>query len=160
MTTLRFRVMTIRAKVTLVILTACTLSLLAAAGLLVAMQERQAIRNLTDDLERAANGMGRNCTSAVEFDDRPYASNELAAFRADPSIVSAALYDARGIIFASYDRDGREPARVPMRIGGPAPAAGSDVVVELPISDDDGGLVGYVRVRSDTAKVQDAMGAR
>ena len=57
-------------------------------------------------LERQLATLGRaiaaNSTAALAFDNPDDARTVLAAFRADPHIVAAALYDQSGELFASY----------------------------------------------------------
>lgn len=59
-----------------------------------------------ESLERQLATLGRaiaaNSTAALAFDNPDDARTVLAAFRADPHIVAAALYDRSGTLFASY----------------------------------------------------------
>jgi signal transduction histidine kinase len=52
-----------------------------------------------------AEVIGRNSTSALLFDDPSAASTTLAALRAEPRVVSAAIYAADGQKFAIYVRE-------------------------------------------------------
>jgi signal transduction histidine kinase/CheY-like chemotaxis protein len=50
-----------------------------------------------------------NSTAALAFENADDAAGVLSAFKSDPHIVAAALYDVRGKLFATYPRDlGRE----------------------------------------------------
>jgi signal transduction histidine kinase len=57
-----------------------------------------------------------NSTAALAFDNAEDARGVLAAFKADPHIVAAALYDADGHVFAVYPQ-GLNVGRLPSRPG-------------------------------------------
>ena len=59
-----------------------------------------------------------NATAALAFDDVPAAREMLTALRADPNVLAAALYDARGEVFASYP-PALEASLLPARPGEP-----------------------------------------
>jgi signal transduction histidine kinase/ActR/RegA family two-component response regulator len=67
-------------------------------------------------LQILSQAIASNSTAALAFDNADDASTVLAAFKADPHIVAAALYDAHGNLFASYPR-GLPAARFPSRAG-------------------------------------------
>ena len=60
---------------------------------------------LSDDLTTQAELIGRACVPALQFDDPKAANDNLALLRARPLIDSAALYNAKGVIFGSYSRE-------------------------------------------------------
>src|SRR3984957_18407753 len=55
-------------------------------------------------LQILSQAIASNSTAALAFDNAEDAAVVLAAFKADPHIVAAALYDARGRAFAEYPR--------------------------------------------------------
>jgi diguanylate cyclase (GGDEF)-like protein len=65
-------------------------------------------RSLTQGrLSTLANIVGQNSAAALDFQD-PHAANEvLQALRAEPTVVSACLYDSSGRQFAQYQRQPR-----------------------------------------------------
>jgi signal transduction histidine kinase/ActR/RegA family two-component response regulator len=67
-------------------------------------------------LQTLSQAIASNSTAALAFDNADDASTVLAAFKADPHIVAAALYDAHGKLFATYPR-GLPAARFPSRAG-------------------------------------------
>ena len=67
-------------------------------------------------LQTLSQAIASNSTAALAFDNADDASTVLAAFKADPHIVAAALYDAHGKLFATYPR-GTPSARFPSRAG-------------------------------------------
>jgi len=69
-------------------------------------------------LQILSQAIASNSTAALAFDNPDDASVVLLAFRADPHIVAAALYDAQGKAFATYPQ-GLAAARFPARPGVP-----------------------------------------
>jgi signal transduction histidine kinase len=67
-------------------------------------------------LQILSQAIASNSTAALAFDNADDASVVLSAFRADPHIVAAALYDAQGKAFATYPKD-LAAARFPARPG-------------------------------------------
>ena len=67
---------------------------------------------LVDDLQTQAEILGRANETALAFDDRRVAAENLAALRLRPRVQSAALYSADGSVFATYPVD---TANVPPR---------------------------------------------
>src|ERR1700732_3673898 len=67
-------------------------------------------------LQILSQAIASNSTAALAFDNADDASVVLSAFRADPHIVAAALYDAQGRAFATYPQ-GLAAARFPARPG-------------------------------------------
>ncbi|HEX4023206.1 MAG TPA: ATP-binding protein [Steroidobacteraceae bacterium] len=55
-------------------------------------------------LRTLSRAIATNSTAALAFDNPADAATVLAAFRAEPHIVAAALYDAGGRLFATYPR--------------------------------------------------------
>src|SRR6267142_1912953 len=58
----------------------------------------------TQQLQILSQAIASNSTAALAFDNADDAAVTLTAFKADPHIVAAALYDAHGKIFATYPR--------------------------------------------------------
>jgi signal transduction histidine kinase/ActR/RegA family two-component response regulator len=59
-------------------------------------------QTLVRQLDTLAKAIAANSTAALAFDNPGDARVALAAFKADPHIVAAALYDKTGALFASY----------------------------------------------------------
>src|SRR5438876_711385 len=70
----------------------------------------------TQQLEILSQAIASNSTAALAFDNANDAAVVLAAFKADPHIAAAALYDARGRLFATYPK-GLAAPRIPDRPG-------------------------------------------
>src|SRR6266403_5690201 len=69
-------------------------------------------------LQILSQAIASNSTAALAFDNPDDASVVLLAFRADPHIVAAALYDAQGKAFATFPQ-GLAAARFPAQPGVP-----------------------------------------
>ncbi|MGH8141957.1 MAG: ATP-binding protein [Steroidobacteraceae bacterium] len=73
-------------------------------------------RSSVQQLRTLSSAIATNSTAALAFEDAGGAAAVLAAFKAEPHILAAALYDARGRVFATYPR-GLPAARFPQRPG-------------------------------------------
>ena len=102
-----FRATSIKRKLTLVVMLATTVALLAAAVQFIANDIRDYRGRVLDDLAILAHIVGENCTSPLEFEDSKVASRTLAALEAKPHVVAAAVYTRTGQLFASYTASGR-----------------------------------------------------
>jgi signal transduction histidine kinase/ActR/RegA family two-component response regulator len=67
-------------------------------------------------LQILSRAIASNSTAALAFDNADDAASVLAAFKSDPHIVGAALYDAQGKVFAKYPQ-GLAAERVPAHAG-------------------------------------------
>jgi len=67
-------------------------------------------------LETLSQAIASNSTASLAFENAEDAANVLTAFRADPHITAAALYDAEGRIFATYPQ-GLAASQFPTRPG-------------------------------------------
>jgi len=100
----RFRDISIRRKLTVVNVLTSMLTLLLACIAFVAY-ERVTFRDAAlGRLATQAAIVGDNTSSAVVFDDAPAAARTLAALKAEPNVLGAALYRKDGTRFATYVR--------------------------------------------------------
>lgn len=60
--------------------------------------------NLMQNLLAAAQITGSNSVSALTFDDPQAAETTLAALKGSPDVMSAEIVDAKGHVFARYQR--------------------------------------------------------
>ncbi|HVY80603.1 MAG TPA: CHASE sensor domain-containing protein, partial [Steroidobacteraceae bacterium] len=83
------------------LLTSGAVLLLTAASLFAyeSFTFRQSLREQLDILSKA---IATNSTAALAFSNPEDAEEVLQAFAADPHIVTAALYDMNGALFAAY----------------------------------------------------------
>jgi signal transduction histidine kinase len=95
----------VRHKLALLVLAATLMALLIAGIALVAYDLRAYERQGVNDLTTQAEILGRASAPALAFEDPKAARENLAVLAARPQILSAALYNAKGKLFASYARD-------------------------------------------------------
>ena len=67
-------------------------------------------------LQILSRAIASNSTAALAFENADDAAAVLSAFKSDPHIVAAALYDIRGKVFATYPQ-GLDVDRLPARVG-------------------------------------------
>jgi signal transduction histidine kinase len=94
----------IRHKFALVVL-AATLAALAVTGIAMVIYDlRTYERTGVNDLAAQGEILGRASAAALDFEDNKVASEYLFLLRAKPEISAAAIYNAKGKLFASYTR--------------------------------------------------------
>ncbi|MEW6490053.1 MAG: PAS domain S-box protein, partial [Thermodesulfobacteriota bacterium] len=94
--------LSIRAKLTAVIVLTSAAALVLAAGAFVAHEVFTYRSSLVAELTSLARVVGSNTTAALSFDDRRAAAETLAGLSGEPHILRAALYDEEGRRFAVY----------------------------------------------------------
>ncbi|HSY47344.1 MAG TPA: SpoIIE family protein phosphatase [Thermoanaerobaculia bacterium] len=146
-----FRDLSIRSKLmTGFMLTSLAALLLTVAAL--AVYDRSTFRDeVLRDVNTLAGIIGENASSSVAFNDRQTAQATLAALRAQPQITGAAIYDSKGVLFATYARASNGDK------AGPLPHDGSwidaqHIGVVRPVLFNDA-RVGTVTVRSDLSEL-------
>jgi PAS domain S-box-containing protein len=65
------------------------------------------------DLTTQAEIIGRATAAGLQFDDRKFATDNLSLLSVRPQIEAAAIYNAKGGLFASYVREGIPQAELP-----------------------------------------------
>ncbi|HEX7981903.1 MAG TPA: response regulator [Duganella sp.] len=149
---MRLRIRSVRHKLLLLVLVTnlCALTLAGATLLYRDLRENRA--TTARELTSIATILGQGSVLAIEFDDAKVATENLALLRANPNILTAAVYTGGGKLFATYRRDAASPPPPAM-----APAAGAEfgageLTVVRRIADHEGvhGTV-YLRERYDLA---------
>ncbi len=85
------------------------LTLTVAGSLFIVNDLLMLRRQMVRDLEVLAVVIGDSCLAALEFDAPETAEQNLASLRREYQIRVAALFDARGRLFAAYRRDAGQP---------------------------------------------------
>lgn len=126
----------LRLKLIGVILLTTLASLIIALVAIVAYDLRAYHQSWTADISTQAELLGRMSISAIAFDDARVARENLELLRFRPQVQAAAIYTARGKLFAAYARPGasREFPKLPEADG---------------MRVDRQGLVNYKRIVSD-----------
>jgi signal transduction histidine kinase len=107
MQTLPFR--TLRGKL-IAAMVATTLTALLVAGIAVVAYDLRAYRfNTIADIETQTELLAGSTAAALNFDDAETANEGLGVLRFRPRVGAAAVYNARGKLFATYVREGTAP---------------------------------------------------
>ena len=99
------RNMTIRHKLTLVIMVTCTSALLSAGTGFIMWGQFAFRRTMVQNLSTQAEMIADNCKAALAFDDVEDAKETLKALQAQPSVVFSEIHTKDGKQFAGYFRD-------------------------------------------------------
>lgn len=99
---------TLRRKLLAVILVTTLVSLVVALCAMVAYDLRAYHQAWVSDIVTQADLLGHTSTPALEFDDARVARENLGLLRYRPQVRAAAIYNARGGLFASYSADRAE----------------------------------------------------
>lgn len=101
---LRIITRSIRRKLAMIVLATAFAVLLVAGTILVFYDFREYREASFNDLFTQTEILGRASAPALEFADPKAATGNLALLKARPNIAAAAIYDAKGKLFASYTR--------------------------------------------------------
>jgi len=163
-----FGSLTLRQKITALILGTSCVVLLLSSAIFVGSQALSYKRLTINELEAMAAVIGSNVSAAVLFDDRESAEETLAALRAKPSIKLARVYLRDGALFAAYAAKGSQGATAAGLPGKAVPESAnrifpSDRGHELRLMDGyidlyapirlDGEVIGTVFIRSDLSQL-------
>jgi len=107
------RNMSIRRKLTVIILSITTVSLLLACAVLIGYDLVVYRRAMVRDVSTLADMVADNTTAALTFHDQQAAKDVLRSLRTQPHITAACLYGPDGEVFAIYVRDGKDSAFSP-----------------------------------------------
>jgi len=92
----------LQAKLLGVVLVTTLVALIVALGAMIAYDLRAYHQAWVNDMAAQAQLLGQTTATALAFDDSKVATNNLAVLRSRPQVRAAALYDARGKLFATY----------------------------------------------------------
>jgi signal transduction histidine kinase/DNA-binding response OmpR family regulator len=149
---LRFGSLPIRHKLTAIVMLTCGTALLLASAAFIGFEMLASRARMAREMSRAADFLAGHSTAALAFWDASAAGETLNAFRADPRISAACIYDAPGNLLASYVRAGAR-APCPERPGAPGSVfAAGEVIVVRPIRLDRD-TVGAILLRADLAEL-------
>jgi signal transduction histidine kinase/HAMP domain-containing protein len=104
--------MSIRRKLTLVIMLTSSASLLLACAAFFFHDITTYREELVEQATSLGQVIGNSCTAAVDFSDEVAAGETLAALQGEHSVAAAFVFMTDGTLFASYQREGI-PAMTP-----------------------------------------------
>src|SRR2546426_12432702 len=99
---------TVRHKILVVVLVTTLVALIVALGGIVAYNLRADHQALISDMTTQSELLGHMTAPALAFDDKQLASQNLGLLRFRPNVRAAAIYDARGALFATYAAPGEQ----------------------------------------------------
>jgi PAS domain S-box-containing protein len=108
-----FKGKSVRRKLFLVVLSTTAAALLITGSAMMYYDLRTFRERWVADLSTQADILGLATAPALEFEDPPSAQEYLELFKARPSVKSAAIYTAKGGLFAVYSADPRAKATFP-----------------------------------------------
>lgn len=108
-----FRHLSIRRKLTLVILLTSTITLVLACLSSIAYEYIRARQTIVRDLSTQAEIIGANCNAALAFNDPKAAQETLGLLEGRRGILSGRIYRTDGTVFAEYVRPGVEAPALP-----------------------------------------------
>jgi signal transduction histidine kinase/ActR/RegA family two-component response regulator len=106
--------------------------LLVLAGAVMIMYNEQSYKEAkTQQVQAQSRILASTVSAALAFDDRKAAQEYVNALAVDPQTQVAAVYDARGALFASYSRSPGRQAPTAIRDG--TPLDSDQLVVTVPV---------------------------
>jgi len=103
---LALRGWSLRSKLTLASALASSAALLTAGVLLLYFITGDALQDEEEDLDLTARVLARNTGKGLAHGDREEVAHVLDGLAVDEMVVAAGLYDAGGLLFGSYVREG------------------------------------------------------
>jgi PAS domain S-box-containing protein len=100
----------VRGKLLVVVLGTTAIAMLVAGVAMLTNDLSVYRQSWALDLSTEASIIAVSAAPALLFDDRNGAERNLAALRARPAVLAAALYDTHGNLYAQYVRQGEAPA--------------------------------------------------
>jgi len=104
----KFRNLTIKNKLTIIIMLASTAAVLFVGVTSVGLSYFISRRSLAHDLSGLSHIIGNNCSASISFNIPEDAERILSALKEKPTIISAEIFDKENKVFASYYKEGFE----------------------------------------------------
>ncbi|MCP4614080.1 MAG: PAS domain S-box protein [Planctomycetes bacterium] len=153
MITVKLRNMSIRQKLTAIIMLASAVILFLGISVFIIWGQIDARQQLVCDLNTHADIIGDNCKAALAFSDEEDAEHILSAVKAKNSTVFACIYDKQDRIFAQYQR-----IDIPEKIQPPQPKKDCHYFEDGSLSvfkkiELDGEMIGIIYLRDDMSEI-------
>jgi signal transduction histidine kinase len=103
----------VRQKLVAIVLATTFVALVVALGAMIAYDLRSYHRGVFADMATQAELLANSSDAALSFDDSKVAAEDLAALKFQPQVAAAAIYNARGRLFATYARPAAQGAGFP-----------------------------------------------
>ncbi|HJQ63594.1 MAG TPA: ATP-binding protein [Burkholderiales bacterium] len=139
----------IRYKIVMVVLATTAAALLVAGAAMVIYDLRTYEQSWVNDLSTQAELIGRASAPALAFNDPKSAREYLALLRVRPEIAVAAIYNAKGKLFASYQRGADAVTSVPALPEFEGPRVSGNMIVYYKRIVENNEILGTVYLRGD-----------
>jgi signal transduction histidine kinase/ActR/RegA family two-component response regulator len=149
----RFQDISIKRKLTAIIMIATTVALLLVSGAFVAYEVFTFRQTMATDLSTLAEITGNRSTAALSFENKADALETLQALKFNKHITGGALYDKNGDLFAQYTNTAGESFGPRTEREG-ARFENNRLVIFKKISDA-GGFAGMVCLKSDLKQLDE-----
>jgi two-component system, sensor histidine kinase and response regulator len=146
----------LRSKLTLASAASSSAALLVAGMLFLYFVAADARHDEREDLELNASVLAHNAGEGLGHGHTDEVARIIAGLEADRMVVRAALYDANGVLFASYVRQGTQAPEVRMDPAVLTPSADGMHLLE-PV-EHDGERVGWLYIESDHSQIDERGG--
>jgi signal transduction histidine kinase/CheY-like chemotaxis protein/uncharacterized membrane protein affecting hemolysin expression len=151
----RFRDISIKRKLTAIIMIASTVALLLVSAGFVTYELVTFRQTMTHDLSTLAEIIGNQSTAALTYGDKDTAKEILAALSAKKHIVAAALYDKDGHLLASYSGNTNSAISFPKQPEQSALRFENSALILFHEIRLDGDLVGTIYLKSDLQELHE-----
>jgi signal transduction histidine kinase/AmiR/NasT family two-component response regulator len=149
-------VRSIREKLVTVVMLTTLAALLVSIGTVIAYDLRNYHKALLGDMATQAELLGHMTSAALTFDDARLATENLALLRIRPSVRAGAIYDAQGVLFASYRAPGEQEAFPVSPQNDDLRVSGDDLLLYRRVVEN-GELLGTVYLRAEYTLVARAV---
>jgi len=138
----------LRQKLLGMVLVTTLVALIVALGTIVAYDLRNYYKALVSDMTTQAELLGRATAPALAFDDPKVASENLGLLKFRPLVSAAAVYNARGVLFATYRRSDESSAFPKLPESDGTRIENRDLILFKRITDDRE-ILGTIYLRAD-----------
>jgi PAS domain S-box-containing protein len=146
----------IQRKQMLIIMLTSTVALLLAGLIFLFYDIGAARKEIVKKVSVLAAAIGDNCSATIEFNDPKTAEETLSALRAEPSVVSACIYNSKGEQFATYHRSDDATMAFP-KVSGPGYKFEQNRLYLFHGITQDGEKIGTIFVASDLTELHDRL---
>ena len=148
-----FRDLSIRHKLTLIVMFTSGVAVLLACLGFIAYDDITFRNKMVNDMAVTADGLAINLTAALDFGDQRSAAEILGALRVRPNLVSAAVFGEDEKVFAQYQREVDEFGDFTLRPSGSF-FDGDRLLFYRDILNREGQRIGVVFVASDMEELR------
>ena len=152
-----FRDISIKRKLTIVILMTSGIALSLAGGMILLYEYFHYQENVSSELSIVADMIGFNTAAALIFGDGQTAVNTLQALRADDRILAGRLYTKEGTTFATFFREDTGTPDVPSVLRKPGDYLEGGHLLLFRSVLRDGEVVGSIYLQASLAGVRERL---